>query len=189
MAVSDPTTHTGEVVGASAPLRLVDVASPPRAAAADAGDTPSQPATLQRMCVRIGALGLLFPFDAGREVSTPPPASRIPNTVSWLHGLANVRGTLIPVIDAAAAFGVVREPKTPLYLFILGHGETAVGLLIDGLPRLLDVDAAERLPEPPDVPALLQDGVVAAYAHGGRVWIEVDPDALFDTLAAHVALV
>lgn len=142
---------------------------------------------LRRMCVRVGELGLLFPFDAGREVIVPPAASRVPNTASWLRGLANVRGTLVPVLDAAAAFAVAREAKTPPYLLILGHGDTAVGLIIDGLPRLLEIDIAERQPEQSHAPPLLHDSVIAAYTHGGRVWLDIDLDILLDTLAAQVA--
>lgn len=143
---------------------------------------------LQRMGVRIGSLNLLFPWDAGREVIPPPPVSRLPNTASWLQGLANVRGGLVPVVDAAAAFGVARESSLPTYLLIFGRGDTALGLLIDGLPRLIGVDPLSRLPDLPEGPALLEGGIAAAYDHAGQPWMEVDLDPLFDTLARHIAL-
>lgn len=139
------------------------------------------------MSLRVGDLGLFFPSDDGREVIAPPPVSRIPNTVSWLRGLANVRGELVPVVDAALAFGVARQPGVPVYLMIFGQADTAVGLLIDGLPRVFPVSTSERLAVPPVVPPLLTDSVIGAYEYGGRTWLEVDLDALFDTLARHVA--
>lgn len=155
--------------------------------ATSTGETDANRQTLQRMCIRIGDLGLLFESDAGREVIAPPPVSRIPNTAPWLRGLANVRGTLVPVIDASLAFGVTREVGIPAYLLIFGHGETVIGLLIDGLPRLLDIDVSDLVTDRPEVPRLLGDSVTAAYENGGRRWLEVDPDVLFDTLAGHVA--
>jgi twitching motility protein PilI len=141
----------------------------------------------QRMGVRIGGLGLLFPFDAGREVIEPPAVSRIPNTASWLRGLANVRGLLVPVVDAAAAFDRERAANADAYLLILGRGENAFGLLIDGLPRLLEVDASRSLAEPSNVPRLLGTSVRGAYGHADGVWFDVELDELLEALARYVA--
>ena len=69
----------------------------------------------------------------------------MPNTVAWLRGLTNVRGSLVPVVDAAAALGVAHQSGVPPYLLIFGQGDTAMGMLIDGLPRLLSLNAVERL--------------------------------------------
>lgn len=143
---------------------------------------------VQRLGVCVGSIGLLFPSDGGREVMLPPSVSRLPNTALWLRGLANVRGALVPVLDLAGALGVARESSTPSYLLIFGQGETVMGLLIDGLPRLISLDAATQLPELPEVPALLEGSVSAVYNHADRIWIDVESDLLFDSLARHVAL-
>ena len=151
-----------------------------------ADDADARRPIVQRMGMRIGDLGLLFAVNAGREVVAPPAVSRIPNTAPWLRGLANVRGTLVPVIDAAAVLGVVRTVGMPAYLLIFGQGEGAIGLTIDGLPRLLEIDAAKVLADPPTVPSPLAAGIRAAYAHHGQIWFDVDLDAWFDTLAREV---
>ena len=144
---------------------------------------------MQRMCFRVGELGLLLPWDAGREVVPPPSVTRIPNTVSWFAGLANVRGGLVPVVDIAAAFGVTRETGVPGYLLIFGQGEEALGLLIDGLPRLLDVRPSERIDSLPALPSVLEgDTVTGAYEHDGRVWLDLKFDALVETLGRSIAL-
>lgn len=154
---------------------------------ADIADADPSRQMLQRMCFRVGDLGLLFPVTAGREVITPPAVSRIPNAASWLRGLANVRGTLVPVVDTATALEVARTADAPLYLLIFGHGETAVGLLIESLPRLLDIDVSGAVLDRPVVPPLLGDSIIATYEHGGRFWLDIDLDILFDTLGRHVA--
>ena len=141
------------------------------------------------MCFRVGELGLLFPWDAGREVVPPPSVTRIPNTASWFAGLANVRGSLVPVVDVAAALGVARRTGVPGYLLIFGQGEDALGLLIDGLPRLLDVKPAERIASLPALPSLLDgDIVTGAYEHGDWVWLDVKFDALLSALGRGIAL-
>jgi twitching motility protein PilI len=145
--------------------------------------------TLQRMGFRVGELGLLFPWTAGREVVTPPPASRIPNTAPWFAGLANVRGGLVPVVDTAAACSVARQAGAPGYLLIFDDGEDPVGLLIDGLPRVIDVKASERLGGLPLLPNLLEGGVVlAAYDHAGRVWLDLNLSGLSEALRQGIPL-
>ena len=145
--------------------------------------------TLQRMGFRVGELGLLFPWTAGREVVMPPPVSRIPNTAPWFAGLANVRGGLVPVVDTAAAFGVARQVGVPGYLLIFDDGEDPVGLLIDGLPRVIDVKASERLASLPVLPRLLGDGVVlAGYDHAGRVWLDLNLGGLSEALGHGIPL-
>jgi len=161
------------------------LATPDDAAQPDSAQTAE---SLTRMCFRIGPLGLLFSWQSGREVLAPPRVSHVPNTVSWLAGMANVRGGLVPVVDAAMAFGVARQAGVPTYLLIFGHGEAAMGFLIDGLPRLLTLTAAERLPELPQGPALLEGSIAAAYSHADRIWLDLDLETLFDTLSRHIAL-
>jgi len=144
--------------------------------------------TAERMGVQVGSLGLLVPWDGskqhgGCEVLPLGAVSRIPNTVSWCRGLANVRGALLPVIDTAHAFGFARAAGQPTYLLVFGHGEAALGLVIDGLPRPVDVAQSQRLPELPEVPALLDGVVNAAYESANRIWLDVDAQALFDRLA------
>lgn len=159
--------------------------------AADANDAETAEASrrvIQRMAMRVGDLGFLFPVDVGREVVAPPTVSRIPNTPSWLRGLANVRGSLVPVVDAAAVLGIARTVGTPSYLLIFGQGDNAIGLTIDGLPRLLDIDVGAVVGDPPAVPTPLEPCVGTAYEHAGRVWFDLDLDAWFDILAREVAL-
>ncbi len=145
--------------------------------------------TLQRMGFRVGDMGFLFPWGAGREVVMPPPLSRIPNTAQWFVGLANVHGGLVPVMDAAAAFDATPQTGVPTYLLIFGHGEDALGLLIDGLPHLLDVNRSQRLASLPALPPMLGGGVVsAAYDYADRVWLDLDLDALSNTLGQNISL-
>jgi chemotaxis signal transduction protein len=138
---------------------------------------------LQRMSFRVGELGLLLPWDAGREVASPPRVSRIPNTASWFAGLGNVRGGLLPIVDPAAAFGVARQSGVSRYLLVVGHGEEALGLLVDGLPQLVDIDVSQRLASLPELPAMLEGVVVsAAYEHADQVWLDISLGALYDAL-------
>src|SRR5215467_12336134 len=74
---------------------------------------------VERLAFRIGPIGVLCASDCGREVVSPPPVTRLPHLPVWMQGLTNVRGTLLPVVDLAAAFGVAHDPALRSYLLVL----------------------------------------------------------------------
>lgn len=143
----------------------------------------------QRMCLRVGSLQLLLPADGGREVIAPPAICRLPHTAPWLRGLANVRGNLVPVLDLTAALQATTDRASGQeYLLILGEGEAVMGVLIHGLPRLVNLADAERSAVTQPVSPLLEGARVATYERDGQVWIDVDFKALFDAIARHIAV-
>lgn len=48
---------------------------------------------------RVGDHRFLAPMAEVREILDPPTCTRVPGTVSWFLGIANVRGNLVPVFD------------------------------------------------------------------------------------------
>lgn len=135
----------------------------------------------------VGDWNLLFPSSFGREVIPAPPVSRVPNTAPWLLGLANARGNLIPIVDMAMAFGAARAAGISAYVLVFGQSETAMGLLVDGLPHLLSLEESERMTGTPPLPPLLEGNIVAAYRHGSRTWLDLDVPRFFETLAQAIA--
>lgn len=135
----------------------------------------------------VGDWNLLFPSSLGREVMPAPAVSRVPNTAPWLLGLANARGNLIPIVDMAIALGVASAAGVSAYVLTFGQGEAAIGLAVDGLPRLLTLEASEQTGESLPLPPLLEGNTLAAYHHGGRTWLDLDLPRFFETLARGIA--
>jgi len=48
---------------------------------------------------RVGAERFVASMDDVREILDPPHCTRVPGTAPWFLGVANVRGTLVPVMD------------------------------------------------------------------------------------------
>jgi purine-binding chemotaxis protein CheW len=142
----------------------------------------------ERLAIHIGSLNLLFPPETGREVLLPPPVTRLSHTAEWLLGVANVRGALVPVVDLAMAFGLEHADDWRTYLLISGAGESAIGLLVDGLPVLQRIDA-KRLKSIPPHPEILRGHVIAAVDHGGAIWLDVALEGVFKTLGERIASV
>ena len=52
-----------------------------------------------------GELYLVAREEAREVLGVPAPLTRVPGAKSWILGLANVRGQLLPIIDLRAYLG------------------------------------------------------------------------------------
>lgn len=141
-----------------------------------------------RQSFQVGDLNLLCSRDAAREVIKPPTVSRIPYTVPWFVGMANIRGGLTPIVDTALVLGVERSTATVPYVLVFAHGDGSMGLLIDGLSGNQTLQTTARLPDLPPLPELLQDCVIAAYDHAGKVWLEINVQRFFEILGRLISV-
>ncbi len=78
-----------------------------------------------------------------REVlNYPGQLTRVPGAKSWIKGLANVRGALLPVIDLRQYLGSGATPLTRnTRLLVVNHRDVPAGLMVDevlGFRRFID---------------------------------------------------
>ena len=97
-----------------------------------------QPA--QHLTFRVSDTHLALAVDSVREVTRMPRLSRVPHAPHALLGLANFRGTVIPVLSAAALRG--QAPGEPSRLIVIDTGEL-LGLAVDDASRIQQADAAQ----------------------------------------------
>lgn len=81
---------------------------------------------------RIGDLQLVVAREQVRELMYYPGAHRVPGAKSWLLGIANVRGQLLPVTDMKAFLGggetaISRSAR----VLSINHPQMSAGLLVD----------------------------------------------------------
>ncbi|MDH3355178.1 MAG: chemotaxis protein CheW, partial [Chromatiales bacterium] len=57
--------------------------------------------TWQGLGFRIGAVTLITPLEQVSEILTEIQLTEIPGVKSWVKGIANVRGNLLPIVDLA----------------------------------------------------------------------------------------
>jgi len=56
--------------------------------------------------VTLGKSKLLVSMRVVREIIIPPVVTKVPGVMSWLKGVANLRGTLFPVMDLESLFNL-----------------------------------------------------------------------------------
>ncbi len=114
---------------------------------------------------------MVTPVDEVTELLTYPAMSRIPGTKSWVRGIANVRGNLLPIMDLKDY--LMREP-TELNInsrvLVVNHNGIFAGLLVDevlGLKHFQDEDYSHKLP---DVDNFLKSYMTGAYNQDSEEW-------------------
>jgi twitching motility protein PilI len=81
---------------------------------------------------RLGNQQLLAPMGEVIETLPMPQLSIIPNTADWVHGIANVRGRLLPVIDLyGLLYGNVVQPGTRSRVLVIDFEDIYSGLVVD----------------------------------------------------------
>lgn len=102
----------------------------------------------------------------------PYPASvtRVPGSADWVRGVANIRGTLLPVVDLQAFFGA--KPVVPgraARMLVVRMRGLHCGLLVPSVLGMRHFDVEERLPNA-RMKGALGKYVYDAFSVGGEIW-------------------
>lgn len=127
--------------------------------------------------------GRVFAVDAGavREILPATPATRIPGSPAAVRGLANVRGTLVTVVDAAQAIGVAPAADAAGPVVLVTQHDRVVGLAVDEVCDLVTVEAA-ALEDRTALPGVRPDLVRAVGSAGGLTFVQLETDVLLEPL-------
>ncbi len=106
---------------------------------------------LKIVCFRLG--GEIFAVDIMRvrEIIKPQKLFRLPEAPSFVEGVINLRGVIIPVLDLRKKFGM-QEPLDPLdhRLLIVMIGRRPVGLAVDAVREVVTI-AVNDIRPPPEI--------------------------------------
>jgi twitching motility protein PilI len=103
-------------------------------------------ARAHQLGVTVGTGRYLLDLSEAGEIVAPPPLAKVPLTLPWYLGLANVRGNLLGVIDLARYLGAgdaVSGPDARLVTFAprLGFNCALLVSRVHGLRRAADMTA------------------------------------------------
>jgi purine-binding chemotaxis protein CheW len=96
-----------------------------------------------------------------REVFPVEYVTPVPRMPSVLVGVANLRGTVMPLVDIRPALGLAPASVPPKLAVVIKHGSQQAGLLIDDVPEIRTVSSAGLL-TPPTQPDRSSQPFIAA---------------------------
>jgi purine-binding chemotaxis protein CheW len=133
----------------------------------------ANPHEIVRQAFRIGQMRLLAPFDVSSELVEMPTVFPLPRMPANLLGLVNLHGRIVPLFDLANLFETEHMPREKRMLLVIGHGNDAAGIVIDGLPRRMAFLPEARI-IPPALPAAAAGAVKDCFSAGHDTWYEFD---------------
>jgi twitching motility protein PilI len=126
------------------------------------------------VCVALRMAGDLYLVarEETREVlGVPGATTRVPGAKSWIKGLANVRGQLLPVIDLRHFLGSGITPITRnTRIVVVNHREIPAGLLVDEVLGFRRFSEAEFSGEAPPTVARCERYLAGSFHRGNEQW-------------------
>ena len=121
---------------------------------------------------RMGGETFLVGREETREVLGYPAAvTRIPGAKSWVKGLANIRGQLMPMLDLRQFLGSgATTAGRNTRIVIVNHREIPAGLMVDEVLGFRRFTEPEFNAEPPPTVIRCESYLAGAFRRGGEVW-------------------
>ena len=117
--------------------------------------------TLQLVSFTLGDEEYAVDILKVREIIRVPNITRVPHAPSFVEGVINLRGKVIPVIDLRKRFGLETGSHTKGTRIVVLELERLIGMIVDGVSQVLRLSADNVEPPPPIV-----SGISAEYLKG-----------------------
>jgi twitching motility protein PilI len=140
---------------------------------------------------RVGEQRLVSGLGEIGEILRYPDLTRVPGAQAWVRGVANIRGSLIPILDLKGFIsGINTELKRRSRVLIIERDDLTAGLLVDEAMGMRHFFEEEETTDLPQVDELLETFLKGAYRQGDLHWGIFDVGRLvehpkFYEVAAH----
>jgi twitching motility protein PilI len=121
---------------------------------------------------RMGGETFLVAREETREVlGYPAVVTRIPGAKSWVRGLANVRGALMPMLDLRQFLGSgATASGRNTRIVVVNHRDIPAGLMVDEVLGFRRFAESEFSAEAPPTVIRCDSYLAGAFRRGGEVW-------------------
>lgn len=127
----------------------------------------------------IGAQEFCVDVMVVREIRVWTPATPVAHAPSYMCGVINLRGTVLPIIDFAARLGFApSEPTTRHAILVIQIRQQVVGLLVEGVSEILTVNPDAIQPTPDVASQTAKDFIRGIVAIDGRMISLIALDAI-----------
>jgi len=119
---------------------------------------------------RIGAQEFCVDIMAVREIRGWTAATALPQSPSFVRGVINLRGAVLPIVDLAARLGFEGSETSERSVIIVAQiGEQVVGLLVDAVSDIISVTDDVIQPTPDVASETAKNFVRGLLAIDGRM--------------------
>lgn len=113
---------------------------------ADAKNTKEQSSRLLQIVVfKLGNEEYGLHIDQIKEVVITPNITRMPQTPTYVKGVANIRGNVIAIFDLEERFNLIHTVQSSgnKYTLVVESEDVKLGLLVNEVPNTITVNASD----------------------------------------------
>jgi len=144
--------------------------------------------TLEVLAFRVGSQDFGIDVVSVREIRGWTPATPLPHAPSFLCGVVNLRGIVLPIVDLAARLGFPpAEPTARHAIVVTQLGEQVIGLLVDGVSDILTIDLGQIQPTPDVASEMAKSFVRGVIPIDGRMISLLALNTVLPALDQHAA--
>ncbi|MDQ8733338.1 chemotaxis protein CheW [Paenibacillus sp. LHD-38] len=100
--------------------------------------------------------------DKVRTIERLSPITRVPKTATFIKGVINLRGVVVPVIDLRGRFSLSETtPTENTRIIVVAVADIEVGFIVDSANDVIDIDTDSI-----DMPPEIVGGIKAKYLRG-----------------------
>lgn len=146
-----------------------------------ADSDPSSTGGRQFISITIGEEEYGVDIMAIREIKGWTATTALPDTPSYMRGVINLRGAIIPIFDLRARFsGALTEATARHVIMVVAVHDRVIGLLVDAVADIITVSAGDIQPVP-EIEQKVDAGFLAGLVTvEGRMVALLDLHRLFD---------
>jgi purine-binding chemotaxis protein CheW len=145
-------------------------------------------ANLEFVAFRVGSQDFCIDIMGVREIRGWSQATPLPHAPSYVRGVINLRGAVLPIVDLAMRFGLgLTEPTARSVIIVVQVQQQVIGLLVDAVSDILTVAEASMQPTPDIASELAKTFVKGVYAVDGRMISIVSLDCVLPVSAKAAA--
>lgn len=116
-----------------------------------------------------------------REIKGWAETTNLPNTPEFMRGVLNLRGTIVPIYDLRARFGLGQTRATTSHVIVIvAVGERIIGILVDAVSDILSISGEDVRAVPEMGAPVDQRFLTGLVTVGNRMVALLEPEQLFD---------
>ena len=133
---------------------------------------------LQFVIFNVGAQNFAVEINRVREILRHRKVTRLPKCPTFLEGVIDLRGALIPIIDLRKRFELPAEVNAQTRIIVLRCRKKKIGLVVDAVQRVLHIPLKD-IKAPPDIArAHSSEFMLAVAKYDEELYIILDLDSI-----------
>lgn len=144
--------------------------------------------TRELIAFRIGEQEFCVDIMSVREIRGWTPATPLPRSPTYVRGVINLRGAVLPIVDLGARLGLrITEPTDRHVIMVAQVAGRTVGLLVDAVSDIIQLTDEQIQPTPEVASDQVRAFVRGIFAIEGRMVSLLELDWLIPDAEAEAA--